>query len=134
MPVSFRRDVDLGVITINNPPVNALSQDSRQGILDALVQAQGEEIKAIVLLCEGRTFIAGADINEFGKPIQGPTLSEVNAAIESSAQPVLEAIHGTAPGGGFELPLQMRSAISDSVPPASYACWRWSGPSVRRMT
>jgi len=105
MLVSYQQLDDLGVIRIDNPPVNALSQGVREGICDAVKLAQGDGTKAIVVVCEGRTFIAGADINEFGKPMQEPTLPQVNAALESLTKPVIAAIHGTALGGGFELAL-----------------------------
>jgi 3-hydroxyacyl-CoA dehydrogenase len=105
MLVSYQQLDDLGVIRIDNPPVNALSQGVREGICDAVKLAQDDGTKAIVVVCEGRTFIAGADINEFGKPMQEPTLPQVNAALESLTKPVIAAIHGTALGGGFELAL-----------------------------
>lgn len=73
----------------------------REGICDAVKLAQGDGTKAIVVVCEGRTFIAGADINEFGKPMQEPTLPQVNAALESLTKPVIAAIHGTALGAGL---------------------------------
>ena len=111
MLVSYQQLDDLGVIRIDNPPVNALSQGVREGICDAVKLAQGDGTKAIVVVCEGRTFIAGADINEFGKPMQEPTLPQVNAALESLTKPVIAAIHGTALGGGFEL------ALSAGLPP-----------------
>lgn len=105
MLVSYQKVDDIGLITIDNPPVNALSHGVRQGILHAIQNAQSDYIKSIVILCEGRTFIAGADISEFGKPVQEPTLPQLNAAIESSGKPVIAALHGTALGGGFELAL-----------------------------
>ena len=105
MLVSYHRVDKLGVVTINNPPVNALSHGVRKGVLDAITIAQEDDSKAIVIMCEGRTFIAGSDISEFGKPIVEPSLPQVNAAIESSAKPVIAAIQGTALGGGFELTL-----------------------------
>ncbi|KKL79799.1 hypothetical protein LCGC14_2011210, partial [marine sediment metagenome] len=105
MLVSYHRVNELGVITIDNPPVNALSYGVRKGILEAITTAHADDSKAVVILCEGRTFIAGSDISEFGKPIAEPSLPQVNAAIEALAKPVVAAIHGTALGGGFELAL-----------------------------
>lgn len=103
--VSYELQGNIGVIRVNNPPVNALSQAVRQGILDAVTTAQGDASEAVVLSCEGRTFIAGADITEFGKPPMEPGLPEVLTAIENSTKPVVAAIHGTALGGGFEVSL-----------------------------
>ena len=93
----------LAVITVDNPPVNALSQAVRSGLVAAVERAEAEDAKAIVLICSGRTFIAGADIREFGKPPQPPYLPGVIARIEASERPVIAALHGTALGGGFEL-------------------------------
>ena len=103
--VSYELKDNIGVISVNNPPVNALAQTVRSGILQAVLTAQNEDSKAIILRCEGRTFIAGADITEFGKPPKEPGLPEVLAAIENSRKPVIAAIHGTALGGGFEVTL-----------------------------
>lgn len=103
--VSYEVIDNIGVITVNNPPVNALSQAVRQGIHEALQQAQGDDTDAVLLICDGRTFIAGADITEFGKPPQSPGLPEVLSAIENSKKLVVAAIHGTALGGGFETSL-----------------------------
>ena len=96
---------EIGVITVNSPPVNALSQAVRAGILEAIRSAQADESRAIVIICDGRTFIAGADISEFGKPPQEPYLPELINEIEASDKLVVAAIHGTALGGGFELSL-----------------------------
>lgn len=103
--VSYELKDKIGVISVDNPPVNALARVIREGILNAVNKAQQDESEAIVLRCEGRTFIAGADITEFGKPPQAPLLPEVLEAIENSDKPVIAAIHGTALGGGFEVAL-----------------------------
>lgn len=103
--VHYELQDNIGVISVNNPPVNALAQVVREGILNAVNTAQGDASEAIVLRCEGRTFIAGADITEFGKPPKDPWLPEVLSAIEGSSKPVVAAIHGTALGGGFEVAL-----------------------------
>jgi 3-hydroxyacyl-CoA dehydrogenase len=104
--VKLTVDGEIGVVTVNSPPVNALSQAVRQGILENINQAVAhEQVKAIVLICDGRTFIAGADITEFGKPPKAPSLQEAQNAIENASKPVIAAIHGTALGGGLEVAL-----------------------------
>lgn len=103
--VSYELIGNIGVVSVNNPPVNALAQVVREGILNAVTAAQDDASEAIVLRCEGRTFIAGADITEFGKPPKEPGLPQVLSAIENSKKPVIAAIHGTALGGGFEVSL-----------------------------
>ncbi|WP_020414924.1 3-hydroxyacyl-CoA dehydrogenase NAD-binding domain-containing protein [Microbulbifer variabilis] len=103
--VNYELIGDIGVIRLNNPPVNALSHGLREGIWGAIKSAQEDTSQALVLICEGRTFIAGADITEFSKPPQAPALSEVITEIENSRKPVIAAIHGTALGGGFEVAL-----------------------------
>src|SRR5215467_5998432 len=96
-PVKLTCDGTIGVITIDNPPVNALSQPVRAGLKAALAEADTDaNLTAIVIWCEGRTFIAGADIREFGKPLQPPGLAEVIDQVEDSGKPVIAAIHGTA--------------------------------------
>ena len=114
--VSYELVDNIAVISVNNPPVNALSQAVREGILDAVTTAQGDASEAIILHCEGRTFIAGADIKEFGKPPQKPGLPSILSAIENSSKPVIAAIHGTALGGGFEVALacHYRCAIASA--------------------
>src|SRR5580693_2568 len=92
-------DGDVGVITLNSPPVNALSAGVRDGLAGGMAAASGDAgAKAIVIVCEGRTFIAGADITEFGGPQRGASLFEVQDAMEGSSKPVVAAIHGTALG------------------------------------
>jgi 3-hydroxyacyl-CoA dehydrogenase len=106
--VSFTRQGDIGVITINNPPVNALSPGVPEGIMAGIeAAAKDAEVKAVVVIGGGRTFIAGADIKEFGKVTSGQkgrfTLNPLLMAIEDSKKPVVMAIHGTAFGGGLEV-------------------------------
>jgi 3-hydroxyacyl-CoA dehydrogenase len=103
--VGYQQLDELGVIRINNPPVNALSQPVRAGIAAALEQARTDACKVVLILCEGRTFIAGADITEFGKPPQPPHLPDLITAIENFPKPVVAALHGNALGGGLELAL-----------------------------
>lgn len=106
MTVSLTREDGIAIVTIDNPPVNATSHDVRQGLADAITQiAQDTSLIGVILACAGRTFVAGADIREFGKPPLPPSLSDVIAALEALAIPVVAAIHGTALGGGFELAL-----------------------------
>jgi 3-hydroxyacyl-CoA dehydrogenase len=99
-------DTDIAILTIDSPPVNALSAAVRTGIRDGVQRALADDaVKAVVLICAGKTFVAGADITEFGKPPVGPSLAEVQALIENAPKPVVAAIHGTALGGGLELAL-----------------------------
>ncbi|SFJ30753.1 3-hydroxyacyl-CoA dehydrogenase NAD-binding domain-containing protein [Bradyrhizobium sp. cf659] len=112
--VSLKSHDAIGIVTIDSPPVNALSAAVRGGILECVQQAIADpSIQAIVLTCAGRTFIAGADITEFGKPPKKPTLDEVLTAIESSPKPVVAAIHGTALGGGLEVALACHFRVAD---------------------
>ena len=97
---------DVGVITLNSPPVNALSAPVRDGLAGGVAAALADPgAKAVVIVCEGRTFIAGADITEFGGPQKGASLFDVQDAIENATKPVVAAIHGTALGGGLEVAL-----------------------------
>ncbi len=95
----------IAVITLDSPPVNALSAPVRDGLWEAFNQATASDASAIVLICEGRTFIAGADITSFGGPATGKSLLEVQLMMENSPIPVVAAIHGTALGGGLEVAL-----------------------------
>ena len=102
----FEKRGNVGIIWINNPPVNAISVGVRAAIIDGVAKlAQDPEIEVGVLACEGRTFMAGADITEFGKPPLSPGLHDAINAVESSAKPIVAAIHGTAFGGGLEVAL-----------------------------
>jgi 3-hydroxyacyl-CoA dehydrogenase len=99
-------DGDIAVITLNSPPVNALSAKVREGLYEGFKAAGADPAaKAIVLICEGRTFIAGADITEFGGAMAGPSLLDVQDMMENSPKPVVAAIHGTVLGGGLEVAL-----------------------------
>ena len=104
--VTTQKFDDVLVVIVDNPPVNALSWHVRQGLNDSFEQALSDDnVKAIVLRCAGSTFIAGADITEFGKAPQGPDFNAVLNKIEAAGKPVVAAIHGTALGGGLETAL-----------------------------
>jgi len=102
---TLTREGDVAVVTLNSPPVNALSANVRDGLFEGFKQAIASDAKAIVLICDGRTFIAGADITEFGGASKGASLFDVQQMMESSPKPVVAAIHGTALGGGLEVAL-----------------------------
>lgn len=115
--VNLEHNGAIAVITINNPPVNALSAAVRGGTLECInVAIADPDVKVIVLTCAGQTFIAGADIAEFGKPAKPPAWEEIMAVIENSPKPIVAAIHGTALGGGLELALacHFRAATRDA--------------------
>ena len=104
---------EVALVTVDSPPVNALSQAVRDGLKRGVEQAEANgAVKAIVIICGGRTFIAGADIAEFGKPPAPPRLPEVLDAIENASKPVIAALHGTALGGGFEVALTAHYRIA----------------------
>ena len=115
--VTLSKSRTVAIIEINNPPVNALGQAVRKCLLDAVKQAEADpEVTAIVIIGAGRTFPAGADIKEFGRPMEDPHLPDVIDQIESCTKPVVAALHGTALGGGFEVALgsHYRIALSDA--------------------
>ncbi len=105
-PITTQRHGNVLVIISNNPPVNALGQAVRAGLAQGIDEALADDsIEAVVIRCDGRTFFAGADITEFGKPPVGPNLPETLDKMEASNKPVVAAIHGTALGGGCEVAL-----------------------------
>jgi 3-hydroxyacyl-CoA dehydrogenase len=111
--VTIAREGTIAVVTIDNPPVNALSQAVRQGLIDAVSELDGDpHVSAVVLVCAGRTFIAGADVSEFDKPPQPPHLPDVVSGIELASKPWIAAIHGSALGGGFEVALGCRYRLT----------------------
>ena len=114
--VRLETEGDVALVIVDNPPVNALSSHVRQGLFDGLNRAVSDGAKAIVVICDGRTFIAGADISEFGGAMKGASLQQVQAAMEDAPIPVIAAIHGTALGGGLEVALcaHYRVAVSSA--------------------
>ena len=110
---TIEKDGNISIITLNSPPVNALSASVREGLHKGITEARNDgESEAIIIICEGRTFIAGADISEFGQEPKGPSLFEVQEFIEDSNKPVIAAIHGTALGGGLEVALTCHYRIA----------------------
>ena len=110
------RQGEIAVVTLDNPPVNALSHHLREalmGHLKALREDAG--VNAIVIACAGRTFVSGADITEFGTPkaLASPNLPELCIMLETMPKPTVAAIHGTALGGGLELALSCHHRVAD---------------------
>lgn len=111
--VSLQTAGQIGIVTIESPPVNALSEAVRRGLMQCFKAALADPgIKAVVLICEGRTFIAGADLKEFGSARKGPSLLDILDLIEQAPIPIIAAIHGTALGGGFEVALACHYRIA----------------------
>ena len=115
--IDYKKQGNVAVISSNNPPVNALGFSVRKGLADGIAKSmEDESIKAVLIYCKGRTFFAGADITEFGKPMKEPILGQVLQIIESCHKPVIAAMHGTTFGGGLEIALtcHFRVAIPNS--------------------
>ena len=119
--VEVAREGEIAVVTLDSPPVNALSHTLRTQALDAVRAADGDAgVKAIVMIGAGRGFSGGADITEFGKPPQAPSLHDLIDVIENAGKPVIAALHGSTLGGGLRdgagLPLPRRRALRESRP------------------
>ncbi|WP_107496523.1 3-hydroxyacyl-CoA dehydrogenase NAD-binding domain-containing protein [Thalassobius sp. I31.1] len=114
--VSYDLNGAIAVLTISNPPVNALGLAVRQGLVTGIEKAEADAaVKAVLIIGEGRTFPAGADIREFGKPPVDPYLPEVVLRIEACNKPVVAALHGTALGGGLEVALGAHYRLADKA-------------------
>lgn len=116
--INLENKDDIAIITTDNPPVNALGIAVRQGLVESITQAEADDsAKAIVIICRGRTFFAGADIKEFGQPLKEPGFGKVLETIESCSKPIIAAIHGTAFGGGLEIALacHFRIAVTSAL-------------------
>ncbi|MEX0285409.1 MAG: 3-hydroxyacyl-CoA dehydrogenase NAD-binding domain-containing protein [Paracoccaceae bacterium] len=110
--IEYERIGDIAVLKANNPPVNALGQAVRQGLVDGIAQAEADGARAVLIYGDGRTYFAGADIREFGKPPTEPHLPDVCNRIESSPLIVVSAMHGTALGGGLEIAVSTHYRIA----------------------
>ena len=112
--VNYEIERDIAVITINNPPVNALSHSVREGIFNGVDKAlKDNAVVGIVLICDGRTFIAGADITEFGSVTKEPSLHVMLDLLDNGDKPTIAAVHGTALGGGLETILCCNYRVCD---------------------
>jgi 3-hydroxyacyl-CoA dehydrogenase len=116
MVVNFRHEGQIAIVTVDNPPVNALSKAVRVGLLDALKKSEAlKSVEAVLLMCAGRTFIAGADISEFAKPLEAPYLFYIINEIEKATKPWIAVLHGTVLGGGLEIALGCHYRIATST-------------------
>ena len=114
MTVSWHREKNFGFVVLNNPPVNAINREIRQGLLDAVDWAESEELERVILSGAGPAFAAGADAKEFDRAPEAPHLPDVLNRIESSTVPWIAALHGAVLGGGAELALACRYRVARS--------------------
>ncbi|PTQ70706.1 3-hydroxyacyl-CoA dehydrogenase NAD-binding domain-containing protein [Celeribacter persicus] len=113
--LTCRMDGEIAVLTLDNPPVNAISADVRQSLVAMVAQCDADDtVRAVVLCCAGRTFISGADVREFGQEPVPPHLPDVVQCLEQAQKPWIAAIHGAALGGGFEIAMGCRFRVSDA--------------------
>ena len=111
--IDLKADGNIAVISVNSPPVNALSQNVREGLQEALNKALADpKAEAIVVRCDGRTFIAGADIREMGRPRKPPGLKDFQALMDNAKKPIVAAVHGTALGGGLEFAMMCHYRVA----------------------
>jgi 3-hydroxyacyl-CoA dehydrogenase len=111
--IDLSADDNVAVISVNSPPVNALSQNVREGLQEALNKALADpKAEAIVVRCDGRTFIAGADIREMGKPRKPPGLKDFQSLMDNAKKPIVAAVHGTALGGGLEFAMMCHFRVA----------------------
>ena len=111
--LTVRRDGEIAVVTLDNPPVNAISEAVRKELFEMVGRLDADPgVRAAVLICAGRTFLAGADVREFGKPPVEPHLPDVVDRIEGAEKPWVAAIHGAALGGGFEIAMGCRFRVA----------------------
>jgi 3-hydroxyacyl-CoA dehydrogenase len=111
--IDLKADGNIAIISVNSPPVNALSQNVREGLQEAVTKALADpKVEGIVVRCDGRTFIAGADIREFGRPRKPPGLKDFQALMDGAKKPIVAAVHGTALGGGLEFAMMCHYRIA----------------------
>ncbi|WP_409337834.1 3-hydroxyacyl-CoA dehydrogenase NAD-binding domain-containing protein [Afipia sp. P52-10] len=111
--IDLSNDGNVAVISVNSPPVNALSQNVREGLQEAVTKALADStVEAIVVRCDGRTFIAGADIREMGRPRKPPGLKDFQAMMDNANKPIIAAVHGTALGGGLEFAMMCHYRVA----------------------
>ncbi|KEP69970.1 3-hydroxyacyl-CoA dehydrogenase [Thioclava dalianensis] len=112
-PVSIRSQGDIAIVTLDNPPVNAISAAVRKALWQAVEEIDADpNLRAAILICQGRTFIAGADVREFGQTPEPPHLPDLVDHLEAARVPWIAAIHGTALGGGFEIAMGCRFRVA----------------------